>query len=157
LAIDPKYIRLYEQNNSVIGDDVGSAFPDAAYDLSEGGKCLALGRSTATIFHLMRAMEIAVRVAGEKLGATVSNVHGDILPWGILVSNIKPKIESLQKGKIQDEWLKIHSLLHSVNRAFRTKSAHPGQTYTQEEAENAFNATKSFMQEMAFMCLSDSV
>jgi hypothetical protein len=147
LVLDPANVRHFEQ--SLMGEKVEAAFVDAIYDLAEAGKCLALERSTAAVFHLMRAMETAVRILGQKLQATVVNEHGETLAWGILVANIKPKIEALPRGPKQDEWLKLHALLHSVNRAFRTKTAHPAQKYTQEEAENASNATKAFMQEMA--------
>ena len=94
-------------------------------------------------------MEIAVRVVGEKLAATVSNEHGETLPWGIIVANVKPKIDAMPRGPKQDEWYKVHALLHSVNRSFRTKTAHPAHKYDAEEAENVFNATKAFMQELA--------
>lgn len=134
------------------GSEVESAFPTSAYDIEEAGKCLAVGRSTAAVFHLMRAMEAAVRVLGVKLNATVVDANGDGLPWGVIVANIKPKIDALPKGADQDEWYKIHALLHSVNRAFRTKTAHPIDKYTEEEAENAFNATKAFLQEMVERC-----
>jgi hypothetical protein len=146
---------LYEQRDPLFGSEVAERFPpSAAFEIEEAGKCLALERSTAAVFHLMRAMEIGVRVLGEKLVATVLNKHGETLPWAIILSNMKPKIEAMPRGAQQDEWFKLHALLHSVNRAFRTKTAHPAQKYTQEEAENAFGATKAFMQEMASDLLS---
>ena len=146
LVLEPNNISYFEK--SFVGEKVEATFVDAIYDLGEAGKCLALERSTAAVFHLMRAMETSIRIIGEKLNATVANEHGETLPRGILVANIKPKIEALPKGPMQDEWFKLHALLHSVNRAFRTKTAHPASKYTQEEAENALSATKAFMQEM---------
>jgi hypothetical protein len=146
---------LWRQTIPLFGEDVFEKFKDADYDIAEAGKCLALERSTAVVFHLMRAMESAVKALGEKLGATVSSASGEILSWGVIVANIKPKIDSLPKGKGQDEWLKLYAMLHSVNRAFRTKTAHPVNKYTQEEAENAFCATRVFMQEMAEILSAD--
>ena len=146
--------QFYKPDKPLFGDSVQATFLDAAYDISEAGKCLALERSTAAVFHLMRAMEVAVKVVGQKLRATVSKENGETIAWGVIVGNIKPKIEVMPKGQEQDEWFKIHALLHSVNRAFRTKTAHPVHKYTQGEARDAFNATKAFMQELAAKCIS---
>ena len=41
--------------------EVNDKFPSAAFDIDEAGKCLAIGRSTAAVFHLMRALETAIR------------------------------------------------------------------------------------------------
>ena len=86
---------------------------------------------------------------GQRLDATVSNINGEILPWGIIIANIKAKIDGLSRGPDQDEWLMLHAMLHSVNRGFRTKTAHPVERYGQDEAEKTFGAVKAFMQEMA--------
>ncbi len=56
-ALTAKAQRLYSDDKPLFGDDVFAKFPDATKDISEAGKCLALGRNTATVFHLMRAME----------------------------------------------------------------------------------------------------
>jgi len=54
------------------GPEVASAFPAIVnVELCEASKCLALGRHTACVFHLMRVMEAAVQVFGKKLGATL--------------------------------------------------------------------------------------
>jgi hypothetical protein len=84
------------------------------------------------------------------LNATVRRQEdGEPLPLGIIVANIKPKIEAMNDVKEKDAWLKVHALLHSCNRAYRTKTAHPEAVYTQEQANRAFHATRSFMQEFA--------
>jgi len=36
---------------------VAERFPEAIFDMAEAGKCLALDRSTASVFHLMRVTE----------------------------------------------------------------------------------------------------
>jgi len=45
--------------------------------------------------------------------------------------------------------LKIPYLLHACNRAYRTKTAHPGDVYTAEQAERARQATGALLQELA--------
>lgn len=139
----------FDQDYGLFGDEVDDAFPDAITEISEAGKCMALERYTAAVFHLMRAMEIGIRVLATKLGANILNKHGDTLPWGILIANIKGKIEALPDGQEKDDWLVLHSLLHSANRAYRTKTAHPATSYDEKQAFAAFHATKSFLIEMA--------
>ncbi|WP_128080005.1 hypothetical protein [Roseicella frigidaeris] len=148
-ALPTSKARYYEYAVLLFGEEVEIKFLDAIEEISEAGKCLAFGRYTASVFHLMRAMEIAVVEAGRKISATVQDKNGETLAWGLIVANIKPKIDALPKGQVQDEWYKLHALLHSVNRAYRTKTAHPKKSYNQEEAEDAFNATKVFMQHLA--------
>lgn len=140
---------LYAQDHGLFGDHVDTAFPDAIEDISEAGKCLALQRSTAAVFHLMRAMESAVAALAEKLDAVIINKNGETLPWGVLVSNIKEKIDLLDNGAVKDDWYALHALLHSANRAFRTKTAHPKKTYSEAEALTVYHATKSFMVQMS--------
>ena len=140
---------LYGRDYGLFGEDVDEAFPESAEDISEAGKCLALERYTAAVFHLMRGMESAVAVLAAKLGATITNAQNETLAWGVLTGNIGDKIKSMDAGQEKDEWLGLHTLLYAVNRAFRTKTAHPKKTYTANEAEQAFYATRSFMQSMA--------
>lgn len=45
-------------NTQPFGTVVAEKFPGAAYDVEEAAKCLALSRSTACVFHLMRVMEV---------------------------------------------------------------------------------------------------
>lgn len=150
LIISSKSRQFFDQNAApLFGDEVFNKFVDSADDIAEAGKCLALERSTAAVFHLMRAMEAAVKILGEKLEATVMDANGEFLPWGKIVANIKPKIDAMPRGPGQDAWLELHAMLHSVNRAFRTKTAHPVRKYSMDDAEKAFSAAKAFMQEMA--------
>jgi hypothetical protein len=51
---------LYEQQSPIFGEKVLTEYPKAAYDISEAGKCLALGRGTACAFHLMRVIEVGI-------------------------------------------------------------------------------------------------
>ena len=154
-GVDPKHADLLNSTEPStmqrppFGLEVEQRFPDAIDDIAEAGKCLALRRNTACVFHLMRAMETTLEALAQHTDATVIDQNGETLPWGKLVANLKHKIEAMPKGKKQDDWLAAHSMLHSVNRAFRTKTAHPGKTYSDEQAENAYQAVKSFLQELA--------
>jgi hypothetical protein len=47
-------------------------FPGAVSDIEEATKCLALSRSTACVFHLMRALEVGLRALGIQAGKLFS-------------------------------------------------------------------------------------
>ncbi len=140
---------FFDQPRPLFGADVADAFPEAAEDISEAGKCFALSRFTASIFHLMRAIESAMQVIGPRIGAAVQDADGKGLPWGVIARNMKDKIDRLPKGSDEQvRWYRAHSFLEVLNRAWRAPTAHPKQTYTAEEAEAVMNAAKSFMQEL---------
>ena len=49
------------------GRSVVGVFPDPTADIDEATRCLALERPTASVFHLMRAMEVGVVALGMPL------------------------------------------------------------------------------------------
>ncbi|HWN42015.1 MAG TPA: hypothetical protein VNW71_07310, partial [Thermoanaerobaculia bacterium] len=59
--------RRYYEGRHQFGEGVAAAFPSAVIDIEEAGKCYALSRYTACVFHLMRVMESALRVLASTL------------------------------------------------------------------------------------------
>lgn len=142
--LSPNSASLYDSSCPIFGDDVEAAFPMAVEDISEAGKCIGLGRYTAGVFHLMRALENAVQTLSKKLN--ISNIDRE---WGKLLSDIHKEIEKLPKGNLRDDWSEAHSLLYHVKQAWRNSTMHPKQTYTEEEAAEILSATKSFMRHLS--------
>jgi hypothetical protein len=53
---------LFDPAEPLFGSEVASRFAtEAAFEIDEAAKCLALGRPTASVFHMMRTMEVAIR------------------------------------------------------------------------------------------------
>jgi hypothetical protein len=129
----------------LFGEEVGDKFPKATEDISEAGKCLALERSTASVFHLMRAMELAVQALYTAIGL-MGNPERE---WGKLLSDIHGAIEKMDKGPKRDEWSATHTHLYHVKQTWRNDVMHPKQTYTPDEAKAVFDAVRSFMQHLA--------
>lgn len=50
-----------------LGEEIPAKFPSARDDIEEAGKCLAFGRGTGCVFHLMRVMEVGLRGLGQSL------------------------------------------------------------------------------------------
>ncbi len=150
LAIEAGKRALYEQPEPIFGQVVFEKFPPAREDIEEAGKCVALNRNTAAVFHLMRALECAVQIVADKIGATIKDQHGRGLGWGVIAENMKPLIDAMPKGSAEQlNWYRIQSDLAVVNRAWRVPTNHPKETYTSEQANEVFDATKTFMRELS--------
>lgn len=144
VALTTKYADLFESTDPTFGDNVDAAFPLAAEDLNEAASCLALGRATACVFHLMRAMEYAVQRLSQCLG--IENISRE---WGKLLSDIAKAIEAMPKGAGRDSWSESHILLYHVKQAWRNDVMHPKKTYTQAEAEKVFEAVRSYLVQLS--------
>jgi hypothetical protein len=144
VQVDPHSVSLYQPIQPLFGSEVATAFPLADEDIEEAGKCIALERFTAAVFHLMRAMECAVKALSSKLG--ISNTDR---VWGNLLSDMHAKIEAMPKGKSRDQWSESHSLLYHVKQAWRNDVMHPKETYTAEQARDVLQAVRSFMRHLA--------
>ena len=71
LAVPESQETLYKQDKPLFGEQVEKKFTQMSEDVSEAGKCLALNRNTAAVFHLMRIMELGVQSFGTRLGLTL--------------------------------------------------------------------------------------
>ncbi|RUX23785.1 hypothetical protein EOA13_33055 [Mesorhizobium sp. M7A.F.Ca.US.011.01.1.1] len=141
---------LYQSNDALFGEDVARRFQSTNDDIEEAGKCLALGRSTAAVFHLMRVLESAVQTIADKIGAAIVDAHGKGLAWGVIADNMKAKIDAMTRGSdAQIKWYRVQHDLVVVNRAWRVPTNHPKESYTAEQAREVFDATKAFMKELA--------
>jgi hypothetical protein len=112
-------LAYYKPDEPLFGSDVLTKFGSATNDdIEEAGKCLALGRGTATVFHLMRVLESAAQSIASKIDATIHDAQGKGLPWGVIADNMKPIIDGMPKGSAdQIKWYRVQNDLVVVNRA----------------------------------------
>jgi HEPN domain-containing protein len=142
----PKDIGAFYTSADVsFGTEVVAKFLSASDDLEEASKCLALSRSTACVFHLMRATEIAVAALYSKLNVTGNSDR----EWGKLLSDIGNAIEAMPKSDLRNKWSANHSLLYHVKQAWRNEVMHPKQSYTIEQAREVLESVKSFMRNLS--------
>lgn len=146
--VDTEKGQLLSSSEAPFGEMVADAFPSSITDIYEATLCLGLSRNTACVFHLMRAMEDAVKRLGEKLGATTES-----LEWGKILANMKAPVEGLPKGPNRDAWSEILTLLYHVKQKWRNGTMHPKQTYTNDEATTVYQAVRSFLQHLAPLML----
>lgn len=146
LMLPPEKAHLFEPPTPLYGPEVRGKYPSALYDIDEAGKCLALGRSTAAVFHLMRVMEIALKAVSAHLGVTApSNPN-----WGTWLGGVRGECQRRGRGWadfnfFQDVWQRIDA----IKDAQRNQTMHVETVYTEEEAMLIFKATEGFMKKIA--------
>jgi len=158
LELDAKDRGFFEPDAPLFGPDFATKFPsNGAFELEEAAKCIALGRSTASVFHLMRLMEIAVRAVARCLGIPDPLQPAD-RSWGAVLNKVRDAItakwptvaaRSSGDGEIFDS---LYASLDAVKNPWRNATMHPANKYTAEEAENVFAAVKGFMMKLASRC-----
>ncbi len=143
--VDREEVRFYEMG-ALFGDEVAKKFKNASSDIKNAGNCLALQQPTACVFHLMRAMEVAVRVLSKRLGVTIAPQT----PWRKMTGDMDTKIcakpDSTDKQKRKkNDWEAARANLHHVGSVWRNNTMHPAASYTRGQARDVFDATRVFM------------
>lgn len=126
-------------------------FPKSIEDAEEAAKCIALSRYTASVFHLMRVMERGVQRLGKKLAVSIPVEEKD---WGVISNHINGALRKLpnstpKEKRIHAQYAKAAVYLDNVRESWRNPTMHPKETYTEEEAENAFRFVKQYMEYLA--------
>jgi hypothetical protein len=136
----------------IFGADVENRFPTVSDDIAEAGKCFAVGRYTATVFHLMRVMEVGVQELATALKIQLSK--DQVWFWGKISAEIDEKIKTKKAKTPRSQELKrpfeeAAAYLHHVKDVWRNQVMHPKSTYTEEEAGRVLSNVKQFMQHLA--------
>jgi hypothetical protein len=142
-------VRHYGQKDQ-FGPLVSKKFKAAAYDIENAGNCLALQQPTACVFHLMRAMEVALRTLGQRLRHKI----GPKDTLGKILNDIAPKLNAMpDKTEVQkrkkERWSEARVNLFHVKQAWRDNSMHGKQIYDREHAHAIFRAVGTFMTHLA--------
>jgi hypothetical protein len=145
LSLTRKEREFYEPKTPLFGNAVGDKLPSVIEDLDESGKCFALGRYTAAVFHLMRIMEVGVQEFGTKLGVVFANEK----VWQVILDQANKQIRGMDiKNPVVKQYSSIAAHLYNVKLAWRNEVMHPKATYTADEAENVIQAVRGFMTDL---------
>jgi hypothetical protein len=148
LTLDPSKNRFY-LNPNLFGEVIAERLPTTIGDIEEAGKCLALDRGTACVFHLMRVMEVGLQRLANDLGIPYAP------SWESYINQINTRVALKHKKKgikwKRDEpyFKEIAGDLLTVKVAWRNPTMHIVRTYTPEEAEQIFGAVRTLMQRVA--------
>jgi hypothetical protein len=120
--------------------------------VSEAGKCHALHRSTACVFHLMRVLEIGLSVFAALFGVSASHTN-----WHNIIEGIEKAVRNMPSDPNKSANWKEEQEFYSqaaghfmvLKDAWRNYTAHARGKFTEEEAETMFINVRAFMQKLA--------
>ena len=94
LYIPPERSRFWPRGEQprVFGEAVHNCFPSVENDVLNASVCLAISQPTAAVFHLMRALEIALAALGKKFEVSLEHTN-----WGPAIEQIESRIRDMHK------------------------------------------------------------
>lgn len=126
------------------GHEVEARFPAAAYDIDEASRCLALGRSTAVVFHCMRIIEQGLQAYASWRGKEGQPEPGE-RRWRVLLIWVRAEPRAAD----------LNAKLDAVRRAWRGGRLQVAAKYTEAEAARILGRVDSFMRCLARLCDED--
>jgi len=142
----PQDRKRYFEAVDFFGEEVSARFSSATADIAEAGRCFALDRYPACIFHLMRVAERALRVMANELAVPLASLNKG-RSWGGVIFDISEKLrempdEAPKKARLREP---MH-FLTEVKDLWRDKGIHPVEDFSPQRTERVYNAIRSFMQ-----------
>ena len=155
LALNSEDQNYFSPRSPLFGDLIPEKFPtNGEFELDEAAKCLALGRPTAAVFHLMRLMEVGIRALARCL-----QIPDPLKPaernWGHIIGEIKKRIDARWPtaatrahgdGALFEQ---LHASLDAVRNPWRNATMHVESKYTDDQAKHILIAVKGFMEKLA--------
>jgi len=152
--VKPEQIKHYE-NTELAGPAFKGKFPRGNTELIEAGNCLALGRYTSCVFHLMRSLEIALIALESALG--IPRPHsGPQRTWGRTLERVDDKIQ-INDRTPPPNWTtndgpfykQVYALLSAIKSPYRDTTMHVESTYDEASAESVFNVSVEALKHIA--------
>lgn len=149
MFIPPQRSDYYVKSHEIFSEQVRNTFLDAQTDMVEAAKCFAVARFTASVVHLMRVAEYGLNALAAHLGNIKPKPN-----WGEFLRAIDEALNERYGAKNPNKeekqyYAELAGQLNIIKVAWRNPSAHIGPIYTEERAEEIFNATKAFMRLLA--------
>jgi len=136
----------YWSETPLFSEKVQRRYKRAFDDMVEAGKCLAVGRYTACVFHLMRVVEIGAKRLAKNVGLAPSHKA----PLGTIARDISKEVVKMptttpKESDRKEAFSKTVDHLAHITAGWRNKTMHPGLSYNEEEATLMFKNVCSFV------------
>ena len=138
-------------NSALFGDPVEDRFPSASNEISEAGKCYALGRYSASVYHLMRVLEVGLRVLAAEFSVPFGNDT-----WNKVLDQIDSNIRGMSSATHGPDWKdkeqfysEAAAYFRVLKNAWRNYAMHLRDTYDEERAMEIFNTVRAFMRHLS--------
>lgn len=154
LGLSGSEAAFYAPKAPLFGQKIEVQFPSISDEIVEAGKCYALSRSTASVFHSIRCLEAGIRAMSRCLGVP-DPTRGSDRGWDKMLKVIKGEIDKRWPnsgnrmsgdGQMFDA---IHGSLAAMQNPYRNATMHLDQKYTSEEALHIFEVVKGLMTKIA--------
>ena len=143
----------FNPKDPLLGSEVALKFETASFDIDEAGKCHALGRSTAAVFHAFRVLEIGVKAVAKCLHVADLD-QPRMKNWGKILEAIEggikhkwPKETDRDKGDGELFW-EVYTLMLAIKTP-RNGTMHPACKYTEQEADRMLRVIGDIMMRLA--------
>ena len=149
-VIDPRHAG-YMASGGQLTASAASLFPDAAWDIAEGAKCLALERFTGSVFHAMRALESVLDGLCAETSITPKNPN-----WENVLNDITGAVNKWDANTRGPDW-QAHKQFYSAavahlrtcQRGWRNYVMHKHVTYDEPDARAILEGVKSFLNDFS--------
>lgn len=156
-SISKENLKYYFPISPLFGAEFTRGFDEfGAFELDEAAKCLALGRSTAAVFHLMRCMECGLVAISRCLGIPdpikpIDRTWGKMMDviWGVITSKWDSADRLHGDGELFDD---LYASMDAMKNPWRDATMHVQKKYTHEEAEHIFASVRGFMMKLSARC-----
>lgn len=159
----PSAKRHYYENSDIFGPEFTKAFSaEAISEANEAGKCFALARWTACVFHLMRSAEYCLRYIAKRLKVSLTHKGSshpvEFADWDKIITACKNEIakaRTLPPGTKRQGILELYSDAADhclfMKDIWRNNISHTRKPYIEAEALSVFERVRDFARFCATM------
>ena len=132
------------------GDEVSSNFPSADFELEEYCKCVATNRYTASVFHLMRVLEVGMAVLARSIGADPDNKS-----WETILNAIQGRLKENSVAKpegwkdTEQFYSELSAHFRNLKNAWRNYTMHVHEKYDKERTEEISVNVRAMIKQLA--------
>ncbi len=146
-VLRPQHADFLSPAGPLFGDDVEDAFPRAAQEIADAGYCRAAGLWTASVMHLMRAVEEPLSSLAAWAGVDVGQ------NWNTALNQIDKHLREQTRsahGAEAEQWASEASAhLRAIKNAWRNHAQHGQARYNEAEAIAIWNNVEFLMRSLA--------
>lgn len=159
-VLDPANSVYLQPGHALMGDLISDYFPSVLFEMEEAAKCLAMSRATASAFHSMRALEVALKALADFLEIP-DPVKGTDRNWGVVLGKIKTRMDEKYPLKYRLAGTEgaivegVYMTLDAVKNPWRNATMHAENTYQPFEASHIIQAVNAVFIRLAALCDED--
>jgi hypothetical protein len=139
----------YLEIDQPYGSAAANAFSKCEEDISEAHKCFAFERYTASMFHIGRAMEIAVEETAKKMRLAVSRKDWQHYLNAMNLKVARMPFNTAAQKKKRLPYAEAAGHFFNFKEAWRNPTFHAKKTYTRDEAHQVIKSAGAFLSYVA--------